>query len=202
MSTYSDEFTGISNLNVIITTSISVVTEKQGDGPGIQVLAWKTGHSNSLPCHPLLKITATRNCFWHPSTGLSLFLSTSWSNRAAESRLCEIPGGKRRILTHSWQLSFPQERQLRSQKEILGGISPRTHMQDTVCAQAIQLLCGDCCTITAGLLWSNRVVQSLAVDWTVRFAHATCMIDSQNYSRPCWVRRGSRRHQWNQIKNS
>ena len=138
--------------------NIRVLTEKQGS-PGIEVLAWKTWHSSSLPCHPLPKKTSIKNCFWHHSIGLSLFLPTPHSNGAVESRLCETLGGKRGISTYYWQLFFPKAIQKSK------GICPCTHVQDTtnLCTRSQSNFAAkhehqDALTILHhhGMSWGNR----------------------------------------------
>lgn len=79
-----------------------------------------------MPCHPLPIKTAIKNCFWHHSIALSLFLPTPHRHGAVEISLCEICVGKRGISTHYWQLSFPRATQKPK------GICPHTHVQDTI----------------------------------------------------------------------
>ena len=57
---------------------------------------------------------------------LILFLPTPHRNGAVESRLCEIPGGKRGISACYWQLSIPKATQKSK------SICPHTHVQDTI----------------------------------------------------------------------
>lgn len=144
------------------------MTAKQGS-PGIEVLAWKTWHSSSLPHHPLPKKTTIRNCFWHHSIGLSLFLPTPHRNGAVDSRLCEYLGEK-----GGYQLIIDtclSQKQLRSQKA-----SVLIHMCRTqsVHRELIQLFCRACaqehtdayCTIMRVMRLHGHRCTVLGSQWT------------------------------------
>lgn len=146
------------------------MTEKQGS-PGIEVLAWKTWHSSSLPHHPLPKKKTIRNCFWHHSIGLSLLLPTPHRNGAVNSRLCEYLGEK-----GGYQFIIDtclSQKQLRSQK---GSVLIRMCRTQSVHGEPIQLFCKACAQEhTDRIVSSQRVMRQhrqrcspwILVDWIV-----------------------------------